>query len=227
MKTYSSCGRIVADEDGLELTDGRFFCKSGGCQKSFLDRVVDEEVIPDIIASGGKVVRMVDSEKPAIKNEPVVIRSGASQSSSSCEGCHKVQVAGDYYRFYYGRKTGSSFLNILSPFGYNSPPVIKDQASVWICRKCTGQRKAVLYGLMGLLLILSLLLIAAYLLNPSASILFLPVAAFSLAGLLFMFERFLGKNEISERLAIRFRKHALREQGYNIFLTNKQFARLR
>jgi hypothetical protein len=57
------CGRSVPDGDGMELTDGSFYCISGGCQKKFLDRVVAEKVIPDMISSGGKVVLMADKPK--------------------------------------------------------------------------------------------------------------------------------------------------------------------
>jgi len=63
MKTCSMCGRIVPDGDGMELTDGSFYCISGGCQKKFLDRVVAEKVIPDMVSSGGRVVLMADKPK--------------------------------------------------------------------------------------------------------------------------------------------------------------------
>jgi hypothetical protein len=45
------------DDDGLELTDGRFFCKSGGCQTQFLTGVYESEVKPDLLRQGGIILR--------------------------------------------------------------------------------------------------------------------------------------------------------------------------
>lgn len=227
MKTCSSCGRTVADDDGLELTDGRFFCQSGGCQQRFLSSVVDNEVIPDIIRSGGKVVKFV-SEKPAQKQELPVLEDGPAEFNRQCELCHQVQFDGSRYRFYYGKKTDTSFLDtLLSLFGYRSPPLIKDRDSVWICRKCTNRRTAQLRGLMAFLLLISLPLLASSFLYPSGSLFLLPLGLLSLGIFFILFDQLRGDKEIPERLAIRIKKKSLRQQGYNIFLTNKQFAKLR
>lgn len=49
-KKCSSSGRTVEDQDGIELTDGRFFCQSGGCQSRFLTGVYEKEVKPNLMA---------------------------------------------------------------------------------------------------------------------------------------------------------------------------------
>lgn len=55
-KICSSCGRTVDDDDGMELTDGRFFCQSGGCQTKFLNGVFEEEVKPDLLHQNEQIL---------------------------------------------------------------------------------------------------------------------------------------------------------------------------
>ena len=232
MKTCTSCGRTVADDDGLALTDGSFYCKSGGCQKRFLDSVVDNQVIPDIIRSGGRVVKFVDEGKPAPSSALPGMGGSPAESNRECELCHKIQVEGCRYYFYYGKKTDTSIFDFLLKLrGISSPPLIKDRGSAWICRKCTNLRKTTLYGLMAILLLVSVPSLIVIFSNPSAlDLMSLTIAAvgfWSLGIFFIMFDRLRGKNEITERLAIRLKKKELRKQGYKVFLTNRQFAKLR
>jgi len=57
VKECASCGKSVADDDGLELTDGRFLCRSGGCQTRFLTGVYESKVKPDLLRQGGIILR--------------------------------------------------------------------------------------------------------------------------------------------------------------------------
>jgi hypothetical protein len=71
------------------------------------------------------------------------------------------------------------------------------------------------------------LLLAAWFLQPPVSLL-LPALGLTLLGILILIIPRLGsEKEIPERLAIRIKKKELRQQGFNVFLTNKQFAKLR
>jgi hypothetical protein len=228
MKTCSSCGRSVADEDGFELKDGRFYCKSGGCQKKFLDGIVENEVISDITHSGGRVIKLVDTEKPVQNSTIPVSKDVSTKSNQECELCHKDQVEGNLYRFYYGKKTGTSFIDtLLALRGISSPPLIKDHGSVWICRRCTNFHVTQRRMLLASVLLVAVLLLAAWFLQPPVSLL-LPPLGLILVGISILFLiRLGGEKEIPERLAIRIRKKELRQQGYNVFLTKKQFAKLR
>jgi hypothetical protein len=77
MKKCDSCGKMVAEDNGLELTDGRFFCRSGGCQERFLIGVYECEVKPDLLRQGGVVIRSSAEpgfNPPSLTGEPAVIR---------------------------------------------------------------------------------------------------------------------------------------------------------
>lgn len=60
MKTCTSCGRSVDDHDGLELTDGSFYCQSGGCQTRFLNGVYEEKVKPDLMKQNQEIFSRVE-----------------------------------------------------------------------------------------------------------------------------------------------------------------------
>ena len=228
MKTCTSCGRAIADDDGLELTDGSFYCKSGGCQKRFVDGVFEKEVIPDIINSGGQVVKFVYEDKPIQKSAIPVLDDVPAEFNRECECCHKVQIDGSRYRFYYGKKTDTSFLDtILSLRGISSPPLIKDRGSAWLCRKCTGRHKTQRRLLLASLLLIEVLLLAAGFLQTPLGLFLLALGLLLLGILIIILPRMGGEKEIPERLAIRIKKKELRQQGFNVFLTNKQFAKLR
>jgi len=228
MKTCTSCGRTVTDDDGLALNDGSFYCKSGGCQKKFLDGVFEKEVVPDLIRSGGKVVRLVDEKQPAQSSAIPVLENAPAEFNRECELCHKVEMDGSRYRFYYGKKTDKSFIDaLLSLRGISSPPLIKDRESAWICRKCTNRRATLLRGIMAFLLVVGIVLIGTLFLYPPISIYTTPFGLLALGIFFIMVDKLRGDKEIPERLAIRIKKKALRQQGFDVFLTNKQFAKLR
>jgi hypothetical protein len=227
MKTCTSCGRVIADDDGLELTDGSFYCKSGGCQKKLLDGVFEKEVVPDIIHSGGRVVKFVDQERPAQKSAIPVLDDEPTELNHECEFCHKVQVDGSRYCFYYGKKTDTSFFDtLLSLRGISSPPLIKDRGSAWICQKCTNLHKTQRRIILVSLLLIEVLLLAAGFLQTPLGLFLLALGILLLGILIIILPRMGGEKEIPERLAIRIKKKELRQKGFNVFLTNKQFAKL-
>lgn len=75
-KICSSCGRTVDDKDGMELTDGRFFCQSGGCQTKFLNGVFEEEVKPDLLRQNEKILAKAESGVCDICNGKITAPDG-------------------------------------------------------------------------------------------------------------------------------------------------------
>ncbi len=220
MKVCSSCGRSIQDDDGLQLIDGRFFCKSGGCEKRFLDSVADETVVPDILQSGEKVAQFTRPEAPAAPETPAA-------SLQTCELCHRVHSGGHSYRFYYGKDPDTSFLDrLLKLVGIASPPVIAGRESVWICPNCVGLRKWLSYGLLAILLVIFAFLFVDFIGKMSLSPALMPLSPAAL-GLCFILLPPRGEQETAERLAIGIKKRILRQKGYNVFLTNRQFSKLR
>jgi hypothetical protein len=235
MKTCSSCGRVVADGDGLELKDGIFYCKSGGCQKRFLDGVVANQVIPDIQRSGGQVVGLSSLEKPdkvpatqVATSAPPMADSSSAEFNQQCEVCHTVQVEGNRYRFFYGKKTDKSLIGaVLAMRGTGDPPLIRERGSAWICRKCASMQVTLRWVLMVLLVLVSIGLIGAASMLPTASLVFTPLGLILLGIFVILLPRLGGKNDILEKKAIQLKRKELRRQGYDVFLTNKQFNKLR
>jgi hypothetical protein len=200
----------------------------GGCQKKLLDGVVEKEVIPDILNSGGRVVKFVNEEKPAQKSAIPLSEGEPVEFNRECELCHKIQVDGSRYRFYYGKKTDTSFIDTLQTLrGISSPPLIKDRGSAWICQKCTNLHKTQRRIIIGSLLLVLVLLLAAGFLQFPISLFAGSLGLILLGIFIIILPRLGSEKEIPEHLAIQIKKKELSQQGYNVFLTNKQFAKLR
>jgi hypothetical protein len=150
-----------------------------------------------------------------------------AESRQPCELCHRQPIDGDRYRFYYGKKTDTSFIGFLLALRRTgSPPLITERESAWICRKCVKRRTFLRFGLQALLLLTSLALLAnTFIGGPSSPL--LPALGLMALGILILTFPPRGEKEIGEQLAVRIKKKALRRQGYNVFLTSKQFAKLR
>lgn len=76
MRTCTSCGNTVDEKDGLELTDGRFFCKPGGCQERFLIGVYETKVKPDLIRQNAEILSRLESGVCDICNGKVTSPDG-------------------------------------------------------------------------------------------------------------------------------------------------------
>lgn len=227
MKTCTACGRTVPDDDGLELTDGSFYCRSGGCQKRMLDGVFEKEVIPDILRSGGRVVGMVGESESPQRSSAAVSGAAPAEFNQRCEVCHKVQVGGSRYSFYYGNKPKKDFADFLLQLrGIKQPPVFKDRGSAWICHKCTSRRSTLLHFLMAFFLVFGLLCIVLLIIDPSVSLLLAPILFLSMGIFVILYDKYRGDKEIPQRMAIKIRKGELKKQGYDVFLTDRQFAKL-
>jgi hypothetical protein len=211
MKTCSMCGRSVPDGDGMELTDGSFYCISGGCQKKFLDRVVAEKVIPDMVSSGGRVVLMADKPKfdlPPLSDHP-------AEFYKECEVCHKVKVGGSRHWFHYG--TGGSRRYFQSA----------GKESAWICDDCVNRRVLLSLGLLAVLVLASLFALCTYFVKGFPGNPFVLPAVLILFGIYALTIPYRGADETAGRMAISTKKKALKQQGYKAFMTEKEYKKVR
>jgi len=210
MKTCSMCGRSVPDGDGMELTDGSFYCISGGCQKKFLDRVVAEKVIPDMVSSGGRVVLMADKPKfdlPPLSDHP-------AEFCKECEVCHKVKVGGSRYWFHYGTRGSRRYFQSAG------------KESAWICNDCVNNRVR-LSLTMVVLSIATLFALCLYFVKGFPGITFLLPAVLILFGIYALTIPYRGTDEMAGRMAISTKKKSLKQQGHNAFLTEKAYKKMK
>ena len=223
MKTCSACGKAVSNEDGLQLTDGRFFCTSGGCKKRFLDQVVEEEVVPDILRSGGRVVRYGNPKQSSVTQHP----GYAAWNADDCERCHQSLAPLHTYTISYAqRKIRFRTINrFLRGDGWRPFDQLAGHTSAQICDRCVnGRRRLSLTILFFLLasLVVTYMIIST---NQHLQLFFLPIA-FILLGVYFILIPPASKTETGDRFTIQLKRQALREQGYRVFLTSKTCTRL-
>jgi hypothetical protein len=205
------CGRSVPDSDGMELTDGSFYCVSGGCQKKFLDRVVAEKVIPDMVSSGGRVVLMAD--KPKFDQPP--LNDHPAEFCKECEVCHKVKVGGSRYWFHYG--TGGSRRYFQSA----------GKESAWICDDCVNRRVLLSLGLLVVLSIAALFALCPAFVKGANFNPTLMALVFILFGIYALTIPYRGADEMAGRMAINTKKKALKQQGYKAFMTEKEYKKVK
>jgi len=211
MKTCSMCRRSVPEDDGMELTDGSFYCVSGGCQKKFLDRVVAEKVIPDMISSGGKVVLMTDKPKfdlPPLSDHP-------AEFYKECEVCHKVKVGGSRYSFHYGTRGSRRYFQSAGKEG------------AWICYECVNRRVLLSLGLLAVPVLASLFALCPYFVKGFPGNPFVLPAVLILFGIYALTIPYRGTDEMAGRMAISTKKKPLKQQGYKAFMTEKRYKKVR
>ena len=225
MKICDDCHNIVSDEDGLQL-ENRFYCKSGGCQKEYLDEVFEEQVVPDLMRTG-TVVGYRGRKKNMLRG----YHKGPAEFFKACEKCHKVQDAGGRYYYYYG------YLGA-SPEGVTADQVVAlrdtqyllaGRESAFLCQRCANRPRWLNALWIFLPLLLAIIVFAG--LVYTATIEFTEITCltigFVVIGYLILMRKFLrGKPDLPERVAIDLKKKSLQGKGFNVFLTETQFKKL-
>ena len=224
MKICYECHNIVADDDGMELNDGSFYCASSGCKKEYLDEVVENQVIPDLMRTG-TVLRMGSSSKPF--KFPSFHKTPAALFAT-CENCGRKVDVGQRHFFYYGYQAAAPA---------NVPPdryvrlgktdfLIAGRGSAMLCDICIKRpQRQRLYKKIGL----SILGIIAfpgiyYLLAPKSPqylCLALPVLVIAIA--IFLARTYKDDPTSGDNLAIQLKQAPLLAQGFGMLVSEYNF----
>ncbi len=139
-RTCTSCGNSVDEKDGLELTDGRFFCKPGGCQEKFLIGVYEEKVKPDLVRQNEEVLSRMESGVCDTCNGKVTSPNGYLLTT------REVVSTPRYWRHYYQFHQGQMVsLGVLSYEDFCRNPLLRasvvntmaGQRTAWmVCENC-------------------------------------------------------------------------------------------
>ena len=143
IKICTSCGNGVDEEDGLVLTDGRFFCKAVGCKEKFLIEIYEEKVKPHLIQQNAEILSRLISGVCDVCNGKVTSPDGYLLTT------REVVSTPAYWQHYY-QYHNSQFvtLGVLSYEGFCRNPrlrvscvnAVAGQRTPWmVCENCISK----------------------------------------------------------------------------------------
>jgi len=143
MRTCSSCGNTVAEQDGRLLEDGRFFCNEAKCKEKFFIETYELKMKPHLIQQNAEILARLGSGVCDICNGKVTSPDGYLLTT------REVVSTPAYWQHYYQYHKGEfDVLGVLSFDGFCQNPLLRascvnavaGQRTPWmVCENCISK----------------------------------------------------------------------------------------